>query len=394
MLSIVKLADAADLARVEPSLPPTTMAGFAKVVAATRRTGKQVAELIKPLVSKQGGSVVALGEERRILLADLKSRVEQIIDVLQILDLPTVETVVQQVPVEFLEATQLGSLVTAAVATRNALQDVPLRGKLAPIPDGNALILVAPLDELPDWLELIEQFDKRQAVVARSYTPRHFSIHEVGQLLSETGRDLGPRGSGDRWRIVPDELTGTLIVTATQSEHQRIEELIERLDAVPVEARRPVRAFRIRNRGVNEVLDVLTKLIEAGALEAAEIEKPEARVTTARQRTEREVLPPGAAGQAIPGIGTGTAEASRSAPTSPDSPATARVSAGQSLVLTADEGTNTLIAIGDARRLEQLAELIRTLDERQPQVMLEALVLSLTEGDTLDLGVELEVMAV
>ncbi len=53
-----------------------------------------------------------------------------------------------------------------------------------------------------------------------------------------------------------------------------------------------------------------------------------------------------------------------------------------------------MIAIGDARRLEQLAELIRTLDERQPQVMLEALVLSLTEGDTLDLGVELEVMAV
>ena len=59
-------------------------------------------------------------------------------------------------------------------------------------------------------------------------------------------------------------------------------------------------------------------------------------------------------------------------------------------MLTADEGTNTLIATGDARRLAQLEQLIGQLDVRQPQVMIEAMVVSLTEGQTLDLGVELE----
>lgn len=62
--------------------------------------------------------------------------------------------------------------------------------------------------------------------------------------------------------------------------------------------------------------------------------------------------------------------------------------------MTADEGTNTLIAIGDPRRLTQLEQLIRTLDVRQPQVMIELLVVTLTDAQTLDLGVELETMGV
>ncbi|MCH8316776.1 MAG: hypothetical protein IIA64_12465, partial [Planctomycetes bacterium] len=61
-----------------------------------------------------------------------------------------------------------------------------------------------------------------------------------------------------------------------------------------------------------------------------------------------------------------------------------------SLVLTSDEGTNSIIAIGDARRLDQLEQLIAELDVRQPQVMIEVLIVSLTDGQTLDLGVELE----
>ena len=48
-----------------------------------------------------------------------------------------------------------------------------------------------------------------------------------------------------------------------------------------------------------------------------------------------------------------------------------------------------MIAIGDPRRLDQLEKLIRTLDVREPQVMIEAMIVVLTEGETLDLGAEL-----
>jgi general secretion pathway protein D len=59
-------------------------------------------------------------------------------------------------------------------------------------------------------------------------------------------------------------------------------------------------------------------------------------------------------------------------------------------VLTSDEGTNTLIAIGEPRLLAQIETLLRTLDVRQPQVMLDVLMVTLTESQALDLGIELE----
>ncbi len=398
VLSVVKLTDAAGIARIEPWIPPAAGAGFVTVmVPVVHRPVKEVIDAIKPLISKPGGAVNSLGDEPRILLSDLRPRVEEILSVLSLLDAPGAGVIVERVPAEYLEATQLGSLVTAAVTAWNVVADRPLAGKAMPIPEGNAVVLIAPPPERAHWLELIDRLDERQGVTTRTYAPRYFSISQVAPLLEQTARDPGPRGAGNQWKVVTDDLTGALIVTATPAEHERIQALVERLNAVPVDARRPVRAFRIRNRGVREIVEILSQLIEAGALEAGEIEgQPVATAAgEARQRTERQVLPPGAVSEAIPGIGRGAAAPEvpahdASVGPAPPKPATG----GQSLLLTADEGTNTLIVIGDARRLEQLAELIRTLDERQPQVMLEALVLSLSEGDTLDLGVELEVMAV
>ena len=58
--------------------------------------------------------------------------------------------------------------------------------------------------------------------------------------------------------------------------------------------------------------------------------------------------------------------------------------------LTCDEGTNTLIVIGEPRVLGQVEELLKTLDVRQPQVMIEVAMISLTDGQSRQLGVELD----
>jgi general secretion pathway protein D len=76
--------------------------------------------------------------------------------------------------------------------------------------------------------------------------------------------------------------------------------------------------------------------------------------------------------------------------------ASATASAGSSaapsrrLLLTADTQTSSIIAIGEPRLLEQVEALLKTLDVRQPQVVLDVTIVSLTEGQSRDLGVELE----
>ena len=392
VLSIVKLTDAAGLARVEQVVPPETLAGFATVVVQVEhRSVNDVIEAMKPLLVKPGGTMTALGDDGRILLSALRPRINQILWLLESFDLPGAETIIRVIPAQYVNATQLASSVTAAVTARNTMSIRPrkLAGKLSPQSGDESVVLVAPEHEVQTWLDLLSQFDRRQAVETRSYAPRHFALDEVEQLIDQTARDLGPRGSGGsggQWRLVTNDLTGTLIVTATPSEHEKIEGLIQRLDAVPAEARRPVRVFAIRNRSVNEIVDVLTQLIEAGVLEGGAYEASGTqKATTPRQQTQRTVLPPGAE----PMLPQAQAEHRGS---DQRRPTRSSLITGEpsSLVLTADEGTNTLIATGDARRLAQLEQLIGQLDVRQPQVMIEAMVVSLTEGQTLDLGVELE----
>lgn len=60
------------------------------------------------------------------------------------------------------------------------------------------------------------------------------------------------------------------------------------------------------------------------------------------------------------------------------------------LQLTADPATNAIIAIGELRELDRLAALLEDLDVRRPQVLLEVLIVSLSESDSLDLGIEME----
>ncbi len=387
VLSIVKLTDAASLARVEQVVPPETLAGFANVVVQVEhRSVKDVIEAMKPVLSKPGGTMTALGDDGRILLSALRPRIDQILWLLESFDLPGPETIIRVIPSRYVNATQLASSVTAAVTARNTMSIRKLAGKLSPQSGDESVVLVAPEPEVQTWLELLSQFDQRQAIETHSYAPRHFALDEVQQLIEQTARDLGPRGSGGQWRLVTNDLTGTLIVTATPSEHETIEALIQRLDAVPAEARRPVRVFAIRNRSVNEIVDVLTQLIEAGVLEGGAYEASGNRkATTPRQQTQRAVLPPGAE----PMLPQAQAEPRKSGQRRPTR-SSSITGEPSSLVLTADEGTNTLIATGDARRLAQLEQLIGQLDVRQPQVMIEAMVVSLTEGQTLDLGVELE----
>lgn len=67
---------------------------------------------------------------------------------------------------------------------------------------------------------------------------------------------------------------------------------------------------------------------------------------------------------------------------------------GDEVILTADKATNRLIAMGNARVLEQLGALIAELDVRHPQVLVEALVVTLTDDQTRSFGVELQKMGV
>ncbi len=394
MLSVVRLADAAGLAEVSDIAAKTdTPSGFvAVVVRVEHQPIKETSEAIKTVLSRSGSTVATLGNSNLLLIADLRPRVEQALELLKALDTPGAVSVVERVELAHLPATRLAAVLTSIAAARDLVEARTTRGRVIAEPGDRAVVLIAPESEVDGWRSLIARFDRVPPVETRTYSPRYFGLDEVAALIEQVAKPAG--GGGDQWRLIRDPLTGSIILTATALQHEEVQSLVDRLNALPAEARRPLRTFQVRNRPVGEVIAVLERLMSSGVLAEAAESGPDSVPPTLSprgdsQRTEAPRLVPGSP-QREPQAPPEDESSTPSQRTQSINPARTGTTDRPALTLTADETTSTIIAIGEPRLLEQVERLIREMDVRQPQVMVEILIVSLSESQTLDLGVELE----
>jgi type II secretory pathway component GspD/PulD (secretin) len=377
VLTVTKIDAAAGAATFTGA---TQGAGFVtEVITARHQPPKNLVEAIKPLLTKPGGAATVLGDSPLIAVSEFTSRMEEVRQLIARIDVPDAVSA-KEVPLHGLGATQLVALATQVATKREAAGGRKLAGELIASADGASVILVCTPEAEPIWQTLIAQLDKREAVQSVTYTPRYFAAKDVSKLV-ETMATLPGTPADDRFRVVVDDLTGSLIVTATATQHERIAALLDRLDAGD-HGPTPVRSFPIRNRPVKDVLDTLKQLIAAGILETdSGAARAEVTAGASQFNTRAPLLTQGS----IPAVPT-TATVGPQATTTRTSPGPSR----PPLSLTADDSTNTLIAIGEPRMLTQLESLLSKLDVRQPQVMLEVTLVSLTDDDALTLGTELE----
>lgn len=386
LLSVVKLEQAGGLATTaEPA-----GAGFVtQVFEARHLPAKSLAEAAKGLLSKPGGAANVIGDSNLVAVSDLVARVDEVRTLIARLDVPDL-TVVREVPLRYLSAQQAVAAVAQVAAKRESAGGRRFGGDVVAGSDGQSLLLVCASEQEVAWRGLIAAVDRREPVETRTYSPRYFPAKDVAKLAESTAQASGATGADERFRVVLDELTGSLLVTGTSSQHDRVAALMERLDATPASARRPVRTFLIKNRPVSEIKAIIEELSRVGVLQAAAEQAPPARTgESAGDRGSAPTviqLPPPPGSGSVPLIGAAAplrAGPARGAQTGPGGSEPA-------LSLTIDEGTNTLIAVGEPRLLSQIEALLRTLDVRQPQVMLEVLMVTLTDNQSRDLGVELE----
>jgi general secretion pathway protein D len=273
------------------------------------------------------------------------------------------------------------------------------------------------------------RFDRPPSAVTETYLVRAFGTGEVSQLIEASCRDAGPQGSGSRWKVVVDDLTATLIVTATPAEHAAIDALLARLAAAPQDARQQVRTFVVRNRPVREVVEVLGGLLDAtAAADAGDGTDAElgnapsgpgrassgATSTSAPSNAVVLSTPPPSTPrpQSPPSFASGDGAPSSSRSIGSSSSGNTVLGGGSSsgssngagpgvttlrrenLTLSTDEGTNTLFVAAEPRAMARIESLLKTVDVRQPQVEIQALVVSLTDDQSLDLGVELSKLEV
>lgn len=385
-LTIARPADAGLLGRVRQHGEPEGLGLSTVLIRPRHRAARELAEIAKPLLTRGVGSASAWADNNVILLTDLAERLGEVERLIALADVPAVTPEVLEVPVTQVSPQTMVDLlerVLRAMAGPAAVGAAPspasassrLQGHALVSPAGNAVLVIAPADQGEAWRALIARLDRREQPVTRTYATAAFAPDEVARLIDDL---VGPDDANDeRWRVVADELTGSLVVTATPERHQQVAALFARFEALEGPGVRPVRVFAVRNRPATELLSSLNRLLDAGVL--ADAARPPD--DPARQRT-----PPSA------GLSGGRGDAGADdGPAPPPRDGGAATHPGEvAVTITADEATNSLIAAGKPRFLSQLAGLVRTLDVRQPQVMLEVMLVSLSQNQSRSLGIELE----
>ena len=367
-LSIVPLGEAADRARLEDGGLENAKAGFVRVLRTLRQADPSaVSEALRNVLVSQGSQVNAIPATSQLIVSGLAPQVAEALRVVDALDATGSDVTVESVAVMHLSPT---ALATLAARVRTALEKAGkarAEGSLLANLNTQSVVIVAPPDEVNSWKALLEEFDRAESVVTAHYRPRRFSLSETAALIVETVlADRGVEGA-PVGKLIQDELTGTLIVTATWSQQEEIRELLDRLEATPAESRRALRSYPIKHRDVAELLDILRDLLDEGGLldEAA-----------GSGNSDESAPIEGVSGPLTNATGDRVVSSSESG--------------GMGVTLTQDSGTNRIVAVGSPRVLDQLGELVAQLDLQSPQVLVEAMIVSLTEAQTLDLGVELQ----
>ena len=361
LLSIVSIKEATQLARVERQSTFGSLAGYVRVLVTLEFAKPEEVQAAVQATLSAHGNVTAMRESGSLMIADFRPYVEQALLAVELLDGAPRGTQVEEVPLQDATPISLVALLDSIQKAQKAALGKAMPGTVIAHPERRSVLIIAPATSLLSWRELVQRFDKKETLLTLNYAPRRFGVAETASLVREV-----VQGSGQEARIVEDELTGTLVVTAQMSVHSEVSRLLDRLESTELGPRQQIRSFAVRNRSVHELAELLDGFLEQGGLAAASELTP----ATAEKPLQGATAP-------LRGSHLSPASSPRSE---------------LALTIAADEGTNRLVAMGEGRVLDQLGRLIETLDVASSQVLVETLIVSLTESQSRSLGVELQAL--
>jgi general secretion pathway protein D len=228
---------------------------------------------------------------------------------------------------------------------------VPQQGHLAAYPATNVLIMSDRAENVSRLVDIIRRVDKASDSEIEVIRLEYASAAEVVRILNAISRGEQAKGKGTPGgaeTLVADERTNSVLLGGDRSERLRLRAIISHLDT-PLERGGNTKVIYLKYAKAVDLVEVLTGV---GESQAEELQgKPAAGQAAATRRR-----------------GRGGSE--------------------EQLDIQADEATNSLVITAPPALMRSLETVIRQLDIRRSQVLVDAIIAEIGEGRARELGVQ------
>jgi len=242
------------------------------------------------------------------------------------------------------------------------------QGQVVANPRGGAIVVADYADNVRRIRALLAQVDQDRASV-HTVTLANSSAREIAQVINEIMAAPGADGKGGRAAVtvVAVESSNSVLLRGDSDAVQRLLPIITDLDR-RAESSDDVRVVFLRHANAEQMLPVLQQLVGQSA-------------TASAGASARSLGATRAAGSAA------TGSSASAAPVTSTSPVAASAGGGQASVARYP-GANALIISAPPETQRTLAEVIRQLDIRREQVLVEAIVVEVSDDAAKQLGVQ------
>jgi len=258
------------------------------------------------------------------------------------------ELITQIVPVKHISATELVPILRPLM---------PQGAQLIAHSGSNSLVISDRAGNVGRMVSIIQRIDTVSDAGVEVIPLQHASAAEVARIISQLTESKGPELSGDASRVFADERTNSILLSGGKGGRLRMRALVTHLDTP------------VNNGGDTQVV----YLSYASAKDLVPILQGVAATLT---------------GEAVPGKGAAAANAAVAANAVTGGGGSAANPGGGTATIQAHEEDNALVISAPPAVFRSLQSVIRQLDIRRAQVLIEAVIAEVSDETANELGVQ------
>ena len=233
-------------------------------------------------------------------------------------------------------------------------------GHAAASASGNAVVISDQKDNVDRITKLVRELDQASDNDYEVLPLEHAWVGDVAKIIQETlATNKGQLPSG--MQVIADERSNRLVIKGNANKRARVRKLVKTLDQEGIRTS-STRVMFLRHADAKNLADILNE-----ASQNIQDDSPDARNAGNRPRGSRPPSPPNQAA---------------------NKPKSGKGGLSGNVFIKADETTNALVMIADPDTLKELESLVRQLDVRRAQVLIEAAIVEVSGNLDETLGLQ------